>query len=179
MQRAAKTNHARLFFALWPDDDARKLLSTLAHRAQLECGGRATPENKVHLTLFFLGAVEAARAITIRSAAERVNGSPFDLTLDKIGHWRHNRIVWAGATQVPAALVTLVADLTRELAAEGLKGEDRPYVPHLTLVRNAERKPAPTPIEPHAWHVQSFALVQSIPTAGGVRYEVLCHWPLN
>jgi len=170
-------NRARLFFALWPDDDMRKSLSALAQDAQLDCGGRATSDDKVHLTLFFLGDVDARRAVAVEGAADRVRGEFFDLTLDRIGYWRHNRIVWAGATYQPPALSVLVTRLSAGLAAEGVESEGRPYVPHLTLVRNAERKPALAVIEPHPWHVRDFVLVQSMPTRGGVRYQVLRTWP--
>jgi len=51
------------------------------------------------------------------------------------------------------------------------------FSPHVTLLRNIERTTSAQAIVPILWPVRSFALVQSIPTASGVRYEILKAWP--
>ena len=175
---AAAGERARLFFALWPDDRVRAGLSDLARETQAECGGRAIPADKIHLTLFFAGAVERARVARLEAAAGRVRGAAFGLAIDSVGYWRHNRIVWAGTTRVPAALVAFEASLRATLAAEGLRGEDRRYSPHVTLVRDAGRKPAPREVAPLTWDAEDFVLVESVAVRGGVRYDVRRRWPL-
>src|SRR5687768_16337284 len=153
---SAGAARARLFFALWPDETVRAGLAKLAREARDECGGRAIPADKIHLTLFFIGHVEGTRIARFEAAAERVRGAAFELALDRIGYWRHNEIVWAGTTRVPGALVTLEASLRKALIAEGLPGDDRPYAPHVTLVRDAERKPAPREMAPLVWDAEEF-----------------------
>jgi len=175
---AVTPERARLFFALCPDASVRAALAALARDAQAECGGRAIPPENIHLTLFFVGAVERARIAALENAAGSLTTAGFELVLDRLGHWPHNRIVWAGATHCPAALATLAADLRSALARMGITGEERPYVPHLTLVRNAERRPSTRRIAACHWVVGSLALVESVPLGGGVRYNVQREWPL-
>ena len=175
----AASARVRLFFALWPDERVREALAGWSRAAQAACGGRAIPADKLHLTLFFVGGFERSRMAGLEAAAGTVRGAPFDLTLDSLGYWRHNRIVWAGASRCPPALETLAESLRVALAALGLPGEDRAYVPHLTLVRNAERKPSGIAVAPQPWPAREFALVESAPVTGGVRYDVLRRWPLT
>ena len=175
---AGKPDRARLFFALWPDDPVRTALSALAREAQAECGGRAIVPGNIHLTLFFVGPFERGRIGALESAAGSLRPGAFDLVLDRLGHWPHNRIVWAGAAHCPPPLSALAGELRAALARQGVAGEERPYVPHLTLVRDAERKPATRRIAGCHWAVRTFALVESVPVGGGVRYEVRREWPL-
>lgn len=175
----AKGGRARVFFALWPDEALRAGLAARARDAQAECGGRAMGPGKIHLTLFFIGAVERERLAALAVVAQAVRAERFDLQLDTLGYWRHNRIVWAGAQECPAGLSALVAVLSAGLAREGIHGEDRPYVPHITLVRGAARAPAARPFAPLAWRARDFALIESVPAGGGVRYGMRGRWPLR
>lgn len=168
----------RLFFALWPDAGVRDTLAALAAEAQTVCGGRVTPREKIHLTLFFVGDFARSRLAALEAAAASLSTAPFDLALDLLGHWRHNRIVWAGASKCPPALAALAHDLQAALARAGVHGEERPYVPHITLVRNAARAPDVAALPTCAWRAREFVLVESVPAARGVRYDVCACWPL-
>ena len=172
----AALKRARVFFALWPDDEVRAALADVAARAHAQCGGRVTASAKIHLTLFFVGTIERERIAELEACAKEVAAAPFELELDVLGHWRHNRIVWAGTRQTPAALAALVDTLTRSLARAGYRGEDRPYAPHVTLVRDARRAPDGLALDVPRWRAADFALVES--AAGGSRYDVLARWPL-
>ena len=167
---------ARVFFALWPDAEVRSALADAASRVHAACGGRATATAKIHLTLFFVGTVERERIADLEACAKSVSAAPFELDLDVLGHWRHNRIVWAGTRKTPEALAALVAALTGQLERVGFRGEDRPYAPHVTLVRDAKRAPAGVALDVPRWRAADFALVES--AAGGSRYDVLARWPL-
>jgi RNA 2',3'-cyclic 3'-phosphodiesterase len=174
----ATPERARLFFALWPNDGVRSALAALARDVQAECGGRAIARENLHLTLFFVGSFDRARIAALESAADSLRTTIFDLVLDRLGYWPHNRIVWTGATQCPTALAALATDLRAALAREGIAGETRPYAPHLTLVRNAERKPAARRLPACQWAVRELALVESVPVGGAVRYDVTREWSL-
>ena len=178
MSAAAGGGRTRLFFALWPDDGVRDALAALATDAQAECGGRMTAREKIHLTLFFVGDIERERIAALETAAASLATVPFDLVLDRLCRWRHNSIVWAGAANCPSALAALAAGLHGALARAGVQGEERPYVPHITLVRNAARAPAAASIPPCAWRAREFVLVESVPAARGVRYDLRARSPL-
>lgn len=175
---AAAAARGRVFFALWPDERVRGALAALAGEAQIECGGRATKAAKVHLTLFFVGDIERERIGRLQSIAREIRGAPFELEIDQLGYWRHNRIVWAGATRCPRNLSLLAHALHAALTREGLPAEERPYVPHITLLRNARRQPKSKSVAPIAWRAEEFVLVESVQAGSAARYEVIARWPL-
>jgi 2'-5' RNA ligase len=170
---------ARLFFALWPDDEVRAALARLAASLHAECGGRAMLANNIHLTLAFLGDVAVGRIPELRALAAAITAPEFDLTIDTLSHRRRNRIVWAGAAQCPEALRGLAADLARNLRAAGFRSEDREHVPHITLLRDARRGPVAESGASIRWHVDHFTLVQSNHRDGATVYEVIARWRLT
>jgi 2'-5' RNA ligase len=84
-----------------------------------------------------------------------------------------------GPNQTPPPLPQLVQELNAGLAGCGYEAEQRPYAAHLTLARQARPRQAIHPIEPRAWEINRFHLVQSHTHADGARYEILRSWPLN
>ena len=58
----------RLFFALWPSPPLAASLAGWAQQARLTCGGRAMRTETLHLTLAFLGPVDAALADELAAA---------------------------------------------------------------------------------------------------------------
>lgn len=170
---------ARLFFAVWPAPTVQRALGEIARDAQHECGGRAVPARNIHLTLIFLGDLPRDRVGTLETIASSVQGHRFALTVDRFEYWRHNRIVWAGTRACPEALQAVVGQLQDALAGESFRFDRRPYVPHVTLLRNARRAPAEDRCPDVAWPVDGFALVESAPHEGGRAYHVLRSWPLD
>lgn len=74
----------RLFFALWPSDEARAALAGWRD-ALPRPGGRPTAARNLHLTLAFAGDVDAETRTCLEQAAARVRGEPFSLPLDRLG----------------------------------------------------------------------------------------------
>lgn len=170
---------ARLFFAVWPAPEVQRALGEIAHRAQRECGGRAVAVANIHLTLVFLGDLPRDRLAVVKTLASGVTGRRFNLSVDRLEYWRHNRILWAGASACPEALQELVARLQDAVASAGFHVDGRPYVPHVTLLRNARRAPAVDRCPAIAWPAHEFALVESAPRERGRAYQVLRSWPLE
>jgi RNA 2',3'-cyclic 3'-phosphodiesterase len=169
---------ARLFFAAWPGPAVQRALGDLGRSLQRECGGRAVPQHNIHLTLVFLGNVERALLHQLEVLAAATTATRFELRVGRAEYWRHNRIVWAGVEECPESLSVLVARLVEALAALGLRLDRRPYVPHITLVRDARRAPASSAVSTVAWPVSDLALVESVQQERGRVYEVLRRWPL-
>jgi RNA 2',3'-cyclic 3'-phosphodiesterase len=167
---------ARLFFALWPDAAGRDALAAWSRELRAVCGGRAPHPQDLHLTLAFLGSVGADRVGAIERAAAEVAPRAAALVLDSPGYWKHNRIVWAGASTMPPELESLVLDLRGALARSGIAFDAKRFVSHVTLLRDA-REPASLPLlEPVRWDVEGFALAGSSQRPGGARYEILRSW---
>lgn len=102
--------------------------------------GRPTATTNIHLTLAFLGLLDESseqRAVEALLATARARG-PVSLSLGDLGAFEHRRggIVWRGVSQQEGLLV-LQQTLVRELAARELPVDEKPFVPHVTLVRGA------------------------------------------
>jgi len=154
-------------------------LGDFARAAQRECGGRAVPAHNIHLTLVFLGAVPRERLDGLEALAATIKGSAFALDIDRVDYWRHNRIVWAGVKDCPEMLTALVKRLEQALSGAGFRLNQRPYVPHITLLRDARRGPAQNRFAPVAWPISEFALVESVQLDNSQLYEVLQSWRLG
>ncbi|HXS53493.1 MAG TPA: RNA 2',3'-cyclic phosphodiesterase [Usitatibacter sp.] len=160
---------ARLFFAVWPGS-AAPALARLGSDLALVAQGKAVPQEKIHLTLAFLGEVGEALA-GVHEAAREVAFGRFSFTLDRVGSFRAARVAWAGCAEVPQPLAALQSALAGRLRAARFRLEERPFAPHATLARRI-RRPAPiAAIDPVAWRVDAFTLVRSVTGQG--RYEVL------
>lgn len=167
---------ARVFFALWPDAVTARRLHAHALDAQSRCGGRAMRRDTLHLTLAFIGDVTPARLGELLHVGDATAPAAFTLGIDRVGGWRHNRIVWAGAEQCPDPLAALVARLGAGLAAAGFPVERRPFAAHVTLLRNTREQPALSPLEPIPWNVEAFGLYRSRLGPEGARYEPVREW---
>lgn len=163
----------RLFFALWPTHGAAEALAAWAAPIARATRGRLTKAATIHLTLAFLGELPAGRLGDAVRAARRVAFEPFAFTLDEARYWKHNRILWAGASRPPAALGDLAASLGAALREEAFALEQREFVAHVTLARRGERPAALPPLSPVEWPVAEFVLVRSQPSAAGSHYAVL------
>ena len=167
----------RLFLALWPDAGVVEQIEVA--RQQLFGGhtpGRPVRSDNLHITLQFLGSTEESTLACIRQAAGRIRFDAFDLALDHLGHWFRPRVVWLGCREVPVALSSLVRDLNAGMSGCGFVPEERPFHPHLTILRKVRRQ-SPQEIPAIHWHVDDFVLVQSDTRPDGVQYSVIDRWP--
>lgn len=130
----------------------------------------------LHVTLAFIGEIPAERVADACKVADDVAVEPFDLTLDRLGYWKHNRILWAGG--VSPHLTFLAESLGGKLRAAGFTLDDRPFVAHMTLLRDARCAVVPTLTEAIAWPVREFVLAESSLSREGARYEIVGRWPL-
>jgi len=127
----------------------------------------------IHLTLAFLGDTPVARIPKLLALSRGVEFSPMRLQLDRVGYWKHNRILWCGASEDPPALAALVDALRKRLDAAAIAYDRTPFVSHLTLMRNAAGLP-PAPLWAQLiWEVRDFALVRSTRTDGRVTYQIV------
>jgi 2'-5' RNA ligase len=160
----------RLFLALWPDADVRASLA--AHQAQWQwpAGARLSRIDGLHLTLHFIGAVDAERVPALVAAC-RLASAPYTLTLDSPELWSNHCAVLC-ARDVPPALSTLQAALAQALRTLALPVERRGFRPHVTLARHAAGALPPPDTTAVQWTVHGHVLVQS---ADG-RYAPLAHY---
>lgn len=99
-----------------------------------------TKPSNIHLTLKFLGAVEASRIEPVHRAVERAarGVTRFEIEVSGAGCFpspRSPRTLWIGISEVPEPLSQLHERLESELDREGFARERRKFSPHLTIGR--------------------------------------------
>jgi len=170
----------RVFFALWPEEAALSGFDQVGKQLHGMGGGRRTRRENLHITLAFIGEVPGERIEILRQAAGQVVAPAFSLRLDRLTCWRQKRIAWAGCSEQPLALLTLVGQLYERLAGAGLPLEIGDYTTHVTLLRNvhcARCTPLPE-LEPIDWPAHEFVLAESVLAPEGARYGVIDRWGL-
>jgi len=134
--------HLRYFVALLPDPEAARALGQLARGMAAEAGGRPLAAGDIHMTLAFIGARETVFGERLASAIAPLAAGPAypSLPLTRLGRFgRAGRpaLLWAGPDTTPGWLAELAGELRRALRAMPCEFDERPLVPHLTLVREA------------------------------------------
>jgi len=162
----------RLFFALWPDDATRARLAQAAR----QCSHRPVAEDKLHMTLHFLGASSAEQQACYAQAVSAVHCEAFELQLDYLGGRARSQIQWLSASHPPAALLQLVAALGEALSSCDYEVEKRPFLPHVTLSRHVRKPRIQAGLPAVNWMVSDFVLVESVAVEGQVRYQVRGRW---
>ena len=143
-----------------------------------------------HVTLKFLGGVEAARldAIAVALADAARASAPFDLGVGDLGAFPSRtrpRVLWAGIDDGAAATATLASHVDRVLGPLGFPPEGRVFSAHVTLGR--VRAPRPNPRLAEALRdgafgrqrVERLSLMRSELSPHGARYTELAAVPLR
>lgn len=161
----------RCFLAAWPDAAARERCRALtaALRPHAEHGRVMRPEN-LHLTLAFIGELPDARGAEVAAACAALPPFACDWSLGEIGFFARPRVLWAGGEATDG--LQAIAAAARELLDRLQIGYDRkPFVPHVTLLRDVRRFDGPRAIEPPiAWPIREVALYRSGRDESGARY---------
>jgi 2'-5' RNA ligase len=170
--------YQRLFFALWPTEEVRRALWQASGTLHQVWNGRRVKPDILHLTLVFLGDTETARVEELRSLAGEMDIRRFSLNLNRAACWRHNKVGFLSPEESPPELLRLVYGLEDKLETARFAFDERPYKPHLTLLRNT-RCTTQVPLEPIRWDIEEFVLAASTNTDHGPSYQLLGRWPLK
>jgi 2'-5' RNA ligase len=134
----------RLFVALEIPSKVRDNLAALI--SELRAVDAAASKNKarwvraenLHVTLKFIGNVDAGKLDAIRAASSEVSsGGAVELCFRGLGFFpneKRPRVLWAGMVASPN-LAPLAAGLNTRLEKLGIPRETREFAPHLTLAR--------------------------------------------
>ncbi len=158
----------------------RSALHELGQRMREESGGRVVAANRIHLTLAFLGDIPVARIDELYAIGEALQAEQFELELTRTGIWKRSGVGWIAPGLLPDALEQLVVALRHHLAEAGFFVEQRPFMPHVTLLRNVRREVKERQVKaPYRWMVHKFSLVRSQTFQTGPVYTSLRDWHLS
>jgi 2'-5' RNA ligase len=144
------------------------------------------PEN-YHVTLRFIGDVDAAIAHEVASVLGRVRRQPFELRVEELKSFGGRKPRAIVAALGPAQAVTeLQAEHERLMQLLGLEPEGRKFTPHVTLARlrdSSSRQVADylalrSPVRSPLFSVSRFVLFSSRDSIGGGPYVVEAAYPL-
>jgi RNA 2',3'-cyclic 3'-phosphodiesterase len=129
-----KTAMHRLFVAIRPPERIRERLAGVMGGVS---GARWTEEDRLHLTLRFIGEVDRHRAEDVAAALASIHHPRFSIRVDGLGAFDRRGepvTLWAGlAPQEP--LRALHKKIDQALARVGIEPDRRSYAPHITLAR--------------------------------------------
>jgi len=138
---AQSTSVIRTFVCIEIPDSIKSRVTNLQETLR-KFGARVswTKPSNIHLTLKFLGDVEASRIEGATNAIERAAHkiSPFEIEIGGVGCFpstRSPKVFWIGVSNMPQPLQTLHSNIEDELARIGFKRENRKFSPHLTIGR--------------------------------------------
>ena len=164
------------------------------HRVAPDLQARWVPADNLHVTLWFIGEVDAARGVAIQQA---LAGAPFptaafDLALAGCGAFPPSgppRVFWIGAERGTGEMAALYGEVGARLAPLGFVPERRAYTAHLTIARvkdpgrgtsRAVRAALDaTPAACGVSRVSAVTLFQSRLSPKGAAYEPLLRVPLS
>lgn len=176
----------RLFVAVPPPPAAvRHLAEALSDVRASHPALRWVDEQRWHLTLCFLGEVEERRLPDLTTRLSRAAGRHPPQALRFAGAGRFGgRVLWAGVQGDVEPLRRLAASVQAGVRRTGVRVENRPYRPHLTIARAREPldlRPVVTALVDYAgpeWTARRLHLVRS--TLGAqVRHDDLETWPIG
>ena len=196
--RASSDARMRAFVAIELSDAAKRALTALIQslRNRRIDGLRLVRPEGMHLTLKFLGNIDASRVPRIADAlaAASARHAPFRLTLAEPGFFPNAdraRVLWIGVDGALRPLRQLQRDVDETLATLGFAAEKRPFNPHLTIARmrdsaaRTDRRRAADALAAYplpggiAISANAVSLMQSELRPGGAVYTRIAHAPLG
>ena len=174
-------------------DDAAGRLRGRLKREQLHVDARWIPPENLHVTIWFIGEVQDARAHEIQTSLEPAfHIAPFDLGVGGTGAFPpigEPRVFWFGITAGLDSLQRVYAEVGERFRRLGIEPERRSYSPHLTIARvkdvrrGAAREIrdvlARTPADCGTCRVSAVTLFRSRTSPKGAAYEPLLRVPLS
>jgi 2'-5' RNA ligase len=159
----------RLFIALELPETIRHTLADLDPHVK---GLRWLPAEQLHMTLSFIGRVDATEEKPLREALMEVRVPAFFLPIEGVGTFGGARpsVVWVGAGRGHPHLFALHKHVQDAVLRAGLEPDLKPFHPHITLARgDGVSAAALLPfVRRHAktefglWKVTGFAMFSSV-----------------
>jgi RNA 2',3'-cyclic 3'-phosphodiesterase len=140
----------RLFIAVDPSPEVTARIERAIARLRLRSpSARWVTAASLHITLAFLGEIDAEKAPSYGAALARIAArhAPFPLRFQgggSFGSKQRPRILWAGVEGDRDGLAALQRDVVAEIVPLGYTPEPRGFSPHLTVARARDPSGDPT-----------------------------------
>ncbi|MGA3020769.1 MAG: RNA 2',3'-cyclic phosphodiesterase [Candidatus Micrarchaeales archaeon] len=173
----------RAFIAIEVPDEIKNRVETLQKELQ-SSGIILVKKEAMHLTLQFLGEINAEEVELVKSAIEKASRAPFRINLSGISYFSPDfiKVIFVAVREGTAELNELYTKLADALTEREIRFEREEYMPHLTIARVkhvGDRKNLIDEINKHSslefgsFEAKSIFLKKSTLTPNGPIYENL------
>lgn len=163
----------RLFFALLPNQEVHQQLISLSRSFPIVKGVEAVPNNNLHVTLQFLGDLEANERKCLEKKMVQTYVQNFSLRFDLYGYFKLSQTLWLGCSSYPRELTRLVNHLKSIGEHCGIDLDERIYKPHITLFKKVSKANFPDIPFTVTLNATEFHLMESVTEGGLTRYNKL------
>ena len=185
----------RAFLGIDLDEGVRGDLTSLSEAVRHATPGwsneKWVPADNLHLTLRFLGEIDpdmaedlvARLSVALRGVESFI--LPCLVALEPVPGPGRARMLWTSYKDPDGRCAALSATVNDALAEFGIGPEERPFVPHVTLVRARRPRPFACPAGVSATHTCSsmsvgcVTLFSSVLSRSGPHYDRIAHIPLE
>ncbi|MDG6222839.1 MAG: RNA 2',3'-cyclic phosphodiesterase [Candidatus Bathyarchaeota archaeon] len=124
------------------DIEDQKILGNISHIQKMLANSGAelklvNPQN-IHVTIRFLGEIQASMIDSIHEEMKQITFSPFTIELQGLGAFpkpNNPRVVWAGIKNGEKELKDIFQQLEPRLRGLGFQPDNKGFNPHLTIAR--------------------------------------------
>ncbi len=161
-----------------------KVLTSQASDSQMRL--RVSPPKNLHLTLKFLGDIDADQDAELSAALATVSKGHREFKIDCKGVGFFKDSLWLGITP-NEELTNIVSSLNQTVATFGIQPESKPFTPHITVARFAaaaksQLQTLMAPFEQTHWGeitANKFHLYRSETLPEGALYYIINKYELN
>jgi len=130
----------RSFIAFDIDNETvlKKIMDIQAVIAKAGADVKFVEPKNIHVTVRFLGDINASMVEKIYGEMRKIQFTPFDIKLCGVGAFpnlRYPRVLWAGITEGASQLQDIFNQLEPLLRRLGFKPDMKGFSPHLTIAR--------------------------------------------
>ncbi len=177
-----KIPKARLFISIEVPQEIKEILRTISRdiKKQNLIEGKWVPEDKIHITLQFLGYIPIDVIPQIQELLDGIAFEPFRITLGPIGlnDINNPRVLWV---EVHSPMLDWLAAEIATMLSLIVEPEERPFHGHITLTRikkvhnqdGLEDLLDSYVVPKDSWAVEEFSLMESKLDRAGAEYEVI------
>ncbi len=169
----------RLFFGLALDEHSKTHIYNWLTR-DVKTYRPLINKNNLHLTLAFLGNVNANDEKRYISYAEQIKAKSFALSFGDTGYWQQTGIFYLRPSGIPKQLDMLASSLRNKSHKLATYHNPFAFNPHITLVRGAKRQ-EPTvynKMAPLNYKFKQFTLFHSTRIDNQLTYVPIQHFSL-
>jgi 2'-5' RNA ligase len=161
----------RCFLAAWPDAAARERCRALTESLRPQVGhGRVMRAENLHLTLAFIGELPDEFGARVAAECRTLPRVECDWALTEIGFFARPRVLWAGG-ELSVPLEAIAAGARALLDRLKIAYDRKPFVPHVTLLRDVRSFEGARAIDPPIpWPIGPVALYRTGRDETGARY---------